>query len=172
MSRLIRLYPPEWRRRYGDEIEEVAAGAPGWRTQFDLVRGAMDAWTRSPGGNQMSDRLTKVAAVLMVMPFFFLVMNLINELTGSERILLEPFFTSWIGEIVVVASPFVALAFVALAFVILPSVKMTVDHQANRALSISLRLGRFQLLILAAAAITALAFLGYAFLENFAPRIG
>jgi hypothetical protein len=166
MSRLVKLYPREWRMRYGYELEEAAAASPGWRTQIDLVRGAIDAWTRSPGGNQMTDRLTKVAAALMVMPLFFLVMNLVNEMTGSERILLQPFFTSRIGEIAVVFSPFVALALVTL-----PSLRIAVDHQQGQALSISLRLGRFQLLILALAALTAVAFLGYAFLENFAPRI-
>jgi hypothetical protein len=114
----------------------------------------------------MTDRLTKVAAALMVMPLFFLVMNLVNEMTGSERILLEPFFTSRIGEIAVVFSPFVALALVTL-----PSLRIAVDHQQGQALKISLRLGRFQLLILALAFLTAIAFLGYAFLENFAPRI-
>jgi hypothetical protein len=35
-----------------------------------------------------------------------------------------------------------------------------------------LRLGRFQVLVLAAAAITAIAFLGYGFVENFVPRNG
>jgi hypothetical protein len=167
MSRLVKLYPPEWRRRYGDELKEAAAASPGWHTRIDLVRGAIDAWTRSRGGNQVTDRLTKVAAALMVLPLFFLVMNLANEITGSERILLEPFFTSLIGEIAVVFSPFVALALVTF-----PSLSFAIDRQPNQGLSVSLRLGRFQLLILAIAALTAAAFLGYAFVENFAPRIG
>ncbi len=167
MSRLVKLYPPDWRRRYGEELEEAAAASPGWRTRIDLVRGAIDAWTRSRGGNQVTDRLTKVAAALMLLPLLFLIMNLVNEITGSERILLEPFFASRIGEIAVVFSPFVALALVTF-----PSLTFAIDRQQGQGLSVSLRLGRFQLLVLAVAAVTAIAFLGYAFLENFVLRVG
>ncbi|MGH8872692.1 MAG: hypothetical protein ACRDWS_12010 [Acidimicrobiia bacterium] len=46
MRRLIRLYPPEWRSRYGEELEDAAAASPGMRTGLDLLRGAIDAWTR------------------------------------------------------------------------------------------------------------------------------
>lgn len=44
-SGLLRLYPPEWRRRYEDEVagilaeREVDLGA-----RFDLLRGSIDAW--------------------------------------------------------------------------------------------------------------------------------
>ena len=167
MSKLIKLYPRDWRLRYGDELQDAAAASPGWRTQIDLVRGAIDAWTRSPGGNEMTDRLTKVAAALMVLPLFFLIMNLVNELTGSEGIFLEPFFSSPIGEVVVVFGPFASLALVTL-----PSLSFAIDRQHGQGLSISLRLGRLQLLVLAMAALTAIAFLGYGFVENFAPRTG
>lgn len=116
----------------------------------------------------MNQRLTKLAAALMVMPLFFLGMNVTNELRGSEGLLLESFFGSWFGEWLVVLGPFAALA-----LVLLPSVKIGMDRQQqDPAVSISLRLGRFQLLILAVAALTAIAFLGYAFVENYAPRSG
>jgi hypothetical protein len=167
VSRLVKLYPPEFRRRYGAELEEAAAAAPGWRTRIDLFRGAVDAWTRYPGGNQVTNQLTRVAAALMVLPLSFLIMNLANEMTGSERILLESFFTSRIGEILVVFSPFAALALVTF-----PSLSFAIDRQQGHAFSVSLRVGRFQLLVLATAAVTAVAFLGYAFLENFVPRLG
>jgi hypothetical protein len=168
MSKAIKLYPPEWRRRYGTELEEAAAASPGWRTEIDLIRGAFDAWTRSPGGDQMKQRLTKLAATLMVLPLLFLGMNLTNELRGSNGLLLESFFRSRFGEWVVVLGPFAAVA-----LVLRPAVKIGADRQ-NRgpALSISLRLERFQLLVLALAALTALAFLGYGFVENYAPRTG
>lgn len=168
MSKLIKLYPPEWRRRYGGELEEVAAASPGWRTEIDLIRGAIDAWTRSPGGDYLNQRLTKLAAALMVLPLFFLGMNVTNELRGSEGLLFESFFGSWFGERLVVLGPFAALA-----LVLAPSVKIGIDRQhQDPAVSISLRLGRFQLLILAMSALTAIAFLGYAFVENYAIRSG
>lgn len=45
MSRLIRLYPPAWRERYRDELDELlAARRPTIRDRFDIVRGALDAW--------------------------------------------------------------------------------------------------------------------------------
>lgn len=168
MSRLIKLYPPEWRRRYGEELEEVAAASPGWRTEFDLIRGAIDAWTISPGGDRMTQRLTKLAAALMVLPLLFLGMNLVNELTGSQGILLEPFFRSWFGEWVVVLGPFLAGV-----LVLLPGLKVNMDHERQSpALSMTLRLGRFQLIVLVVAALTAIAFLGYGFVENYVPRTG
>jgi len=168
MNSLIRLYPPEWRRRYGSELAELAADSPGWRTRVDLVRGALDAWTRSPGGDQVAQRLTRLAAVLMVLPLLFLGINLANEVTGSESHILDALFRSPLGEWLVVLSPFVALA-----LVLLPGVRINFDRQQSEpAITIAIHLGRFQILILAAAALTALAFLVYAFFENYVPRAG
>ncbi|MCC6857407.1 MAG: hypothetical protein IT158_02545 [Bryobacterales bacterium] len=45
MTWLIRLYPPAWRRRYGQELAELLAAQPAsLRTAIDLVAGAVDAW--------------------------------------------------------------------------------------------------------------------------------
>jgi hypothetical protein len=45
MTWLIRLYPPAWRRRYGQELADLLATQPAsLRTAFDLVAGAVDAW--------------------------------------------------------------------------------------------------------------------------------
>ena len=45
MTWLIRLYPPAWRRRYGQELAELLAAQPAsFRTAVDLVAGAVDAW--------------------------------------------------------------------------------------------------------------------------------
>jgi LPS O-antigen subunit length determinant protein (WzzB/FepE family) len=39
---LIRIYPAAWRKRYGDELEELMSDAPGgWRAAFDVFKGAM-----------------------------------------------------------------------------------------------------------------------------------
>ena len=44
MSRLLRLYPGEWRARYEPEMRELLAQAPpSLRDRLDLVRGALDA---------------------------------------------------------------------------------------------------------------------------------
>jgi hypothetical protein len=43
-TRLLSLYPPAWRERYGDEFAELlAARPPSLRDQLDIVRGAVDA---------------------------------------------------------------------------------------------------------------------------------
>jgi hypothetical protein len=46
VSRLVRLYPPAWRDRYLDELEDLLADRPPTlRDRFDILRGAVDAWT-------------------------------------------------------------------------------------------------------------------------------
>jgi hypothetical protein len=45
MSALLKLYPPVWRARYGDEMASLLdERPPGARERVDLVRGALDAW--------------------------------------------------------------------------------------------------------------------------------
>jgi len=45
MSGLLRLYPPAWRARYGDEMASLLEDRPPTaRERLDLVRGAVDAW--------------------------------------------------------------------------------------------------------------------------------
>jgi hypothetical protein len=42
---LLMLYPPRWRRRYGQELEElVAARRFSFGAAVDLIAGAIDAW--------------------------------------------------------------------------------------------------------------------------------
>lgn len=44
MSRLVRLYPTSWRRRYGAELVDILQQRPMTpRLTFDLIRGAADA---------------------------------------------------------------------------------------------------------------------------------
>lgn len=69
---LIRLYPRDWRRRYGAEMEEmVAAQRMTLRTATDLLAGAIDArinpqWTKAtapaaPRGANMTTRVFRCA---------------------------------------------------------------------------------------------------------------
>jgi hypothetical protein len=74
-ERLLRLYPPAWRARYGEEfLETVGAGELHPQLVIDMVSGAIDAWlsadvrralraprehmteTPKPGGRPMSTR--------------------------------------------------------------------------------------------------------------------
>lgn len=166
MRRVIKLYPPEWRDRYGAELEDAAAGSPGVRTGLDLVRGAIDAWTRSPGGDYMTDRLTKLAAVLMVLPLFFLGMNLVNEVRGTEGMLFESFFLSGLGTALVATGPVAAVA-----LILLPALRLSRERRPSGPLfGLRLELSRFQLLVLTLALMTAAAFAFYVFVENFATR--
>ena len=42
---LLKLYPPRWRRRYGQELTELmAAQSFSVGTAIDLIAGAIDAW--------------------------------------------------------------------------------------------------------------------------------
>ena len=45
MSRLLGVYPPGWRERYGPEMEDLLnARPPTLADRFDLLLGAFDAW--------------------------------------------------------------------------------------------------------------------------------
>lgn len=45
MRRLIALYPRAWRERYAAEFDDLLADRPATlRDQFDIIRGAFDAW--------------------------------------------------------------------------------------------------------------------------------
>lgn len=48
-ARLLRLYPPRWRARYGAEMLALLELRPaGPRDRLDLARGALDAWLNPP----------------------------------------------------------------------------------------------------------------------------
>jgi hypothetical protein len=45
MTWLLALYPPRWRRRYGDELRTLIGAQPfSLRAVIDLIAGAIDAW--------------------------------------------------------------------------------------------------------------------------------
>ena len=47
MTWLLKLYPPRWRRRYGEEFLALIAPQPfSFGTVFDIIGGAIDAWTQ------------------------------------------------------------------------------------------------------------------------------
>jgi len=67
MTALIRLYPRQWRRRYGAELEQLMADLTGpsggrvsWRVALDVARGALDAHIQGRYGMR---RLFAVPAV-------------------------------------------------------------------------------------------------------------
>jgi hypothetical protein len=47
---LTRLYPSEWRARYGDEMDELLGGGCGWRDILDVVRSALVERLRHSSG--------------------------------------------------------------------------------------------------------------------------
>ena len=47
MTWLLKLYPPQWRRRYGEEfLALIAQQRSSFATVFDIIGGAIDAWTQ------------------------------------------------------------------------------------------------------------------------------
>jgi len=45
MTWLLALYPPRWRRRYGDELRALVGSQPfSLHSAIDLIAGAIDAW--------------------------------------------------------------------------------------------------------------------------------
>ena len=55
-SSLLRLYPPAWRARYGEEfLATVGDEALGFRQVFDIVMVAIDAWLSSDVRNATRD---------------------------------------------------------------------------------------------------------------------
>jgi hypothetical protein len=57
----LRLYPGHWRRRYGQEVEDVLRLRPRRRRDaLDLARGALDAWLHPP----VPSRRPALAAVI------------------------------------------------------------------------------------------------------------
>ncbi len=72
-GRLLRFYPPAWRRRYGEElrgliVESSAGGRVSWRTRLDVVLAGSRERVRSAGlepGSSPADRVR--ARVLVVL---------------------------------------------------------------------------------------------------------
>jgi hypothetical protein len=124
VRRLLRLYPAWWRRRYGEEVEAVLEELePTPRLAIDLVRGAVDAWIHPRRGARMTEPYRRVPAIpaylALLAPTLFLFTVLLKYGLGVPRPFdrLEGFWTSAVGEAVVLAGPVLALALSALAIV-------------------------------------------------------
>jgi hypothetical protein len=67
LSRLLRLYPPAWRARYGDEFREIVCSRrASLGVVIDIVAGAVDAWLQ-PQSIVAADHIQEktMAATLM-----------------------------------------------------------------------------------------------------------
>ena len=127
MRWLVRLYPSSWRERYGEEFSALLDDVPAApRTVMDIVRGALDArlsalLKENGMENSLGGRLGRgaliVAAAALVMPTIFIVAVWLKYGLGRGQVYdpLEAWFTSPLGEAVVVLGPLVALAASALA---------------------------------------------------------
>ena len=68
---MLKLYPPRWQRRYGDEFANLIGQQRfSFRTAIDIIGGAIDAWTRpqshlSPRGSSSPEGETIMLARIM-----------------------------------------------------------------------------------------------------------
>jgi hypothetical protein len=72
---LIRLYPANWRERYGEEFEALLEdSSPGWSAVFDLLKGAvkmqfnMRSFPKLAGGLAIGGLLAGLAISFLVTP--------------------------------------------------------------------------------------------------------
>jgi hypothetical protein len=71
MTWLLKLYPPRWRRRYGEEFVALIASQPfSFLTVLDIIGGAIDAWIQpqshlAPPAAPQSEGETLMLAKLM-----------------------------------------------------------------------------------------------------------
>jgi hypothetical protein len=72
---LIRLYPANWRERYGDEFEALLEdSSPGWSAVFDLLKGAVKmqsnvrSFPKLAGGLAVAGMLAGLAISFLVSP--------------------------------------------------------------------------------------------------------
>lgn len=179
IRRLLRLYPRAWRKRYGDEVEELVAstGGPSVMTAVDLVRGAVGERIRlarrrlagrppmttgdRPGWGSAALAVAGFAALvptLLFMSFSVLIYNLSVPLETTRPVVETSI------SIVPVSIGFVVLPFVALALSAAPLIRLSIRSDADRdeavirlgLRSLRARLGNLVVTALAAAAIVIL----------------
>ena len=71
MTWLLKLYPPRWRRRYGEELTELIAARPfSVGAAVDLVAGAIDAWLHPqlvvPAGPATAGDASMIARIMQL----------------------------------------------------------------------------------------------------------
>jgi hypothetical protein len=87
---LLRLYPPSWRRRYGQEMEVLLEDLPGEiGVGLDLVRGAAVAYATVVRGNRILSAagayLHGVAVAVLLQAIVFVSFVLYAERSGPAR---------------------------------------------------------------------------------------
>lgn len=91
---LIRLYPPEWRRQYGDEMDELLRDRCGLKDLLDVVRAALvERYYASKGAGKMQTSPSSIqllarrpsAFVPLVMSFAALSLLLVAIATGQAK---------------------------------------------------------------------------------------
>lgn len=63
---LIRLYPPAWRRRYGEEMDELLSDGCGWRDVLDVAKSAASERLLYPKGRGAETMRTYPASVAVL----------------------------------------------------------------------------------------------------------
>ncbi len=93
---LLRLYPPGWRERYGEEFADVlvaslARGERTWQIVLDVCAGALDARLHPsiPGGAPMPDRVRSCAQVAFCAFVAFCLAG-----SGFQKMSEDPAFTA------------------------------------------------------------------------------
>ena len=85
---LLRLYPPAWRARYGDEFAELlAARRPTLRDRLDIVRGAIDARLHPQVVGASAQRVATVG----------------DRVLALAAVVVGALFSTWAGLIVVLS---------------------------------------------------------------------
>ena len=124
ISVATRIYPPDWRARYGAEFDMLISQEPATvAVLIDVVRGGLGrrvhSWfaRRDPGENRMRDpiRLGTIACVVVLPTLVLVSLAILKYIIGvpgpfdAIEPTMTPIVTHPIGESVVVLAPYVAL---------------------------------------------------------------
>jgi len=172
--RWVRLYPRRWRERYGDELAAILEDLhPTRRPALDLLAGALDARLHPSlpnGGDPVNDIpphariLSRLALAVLILPTAFLASVSANGFgNGAVHPAVGRFFALPGVEQATVLGPFVALALLAFA-----TARLSVRIEGGALVStMRLRATALQAVLLGAAALMAVAFVGYWITERF-----
>ena len=125
LTRLVRLYPSSWRRRYEDEMRFLLDARPvRSRDAIDLLRGALDAWLHPPEPSRIPAAAALVGGGLWTV--------------GAAAVVLQPVPPDWPGYL----SEIVMLALVSVGFLLVAILgcALRVSDVAGRAMGLALAL--------------------------------
>jgi hypothetical protein len=78
MNPLLRLYPREWRERYGDEMSEILTDrTPGPSLVLDVVLGALDARKREHMTRGRVEEASMMTSIRSIHPLALLLMGVV-----------------------------------------------------------------------------------------------